>query len=141
MSEDQEGKKPEEGSFVVKDKRRRGGEEEAESVEPPAEAASGEEPSGQPEQGGEGPGAPPVDFPTFVLSLASSAAYHMGGFQDPVSGKTSVNLDLAKQSIDILAILEEKTKGNLTGDEQKLLTNSLYDLRLNFVEALKNQGR
>lgn len=81
--------------------------------------------------------APPIDFVTFILSLSSSAAYHMGGFQDPVSGKTSVNLDLAKQTIDIIAMLEEKTRGNLTEDEGKLISHALYDLRMQFVEASK----
>ncbi len=61
----------------------------------------------------------------------------MGGFQDPVSGKTSIDLGLAKQSIDILAMLDDKTKGNLTQEEADLLSHSLYDLRMKFVEASK----
>ena len=84
---------------------------------------------------GEEAEAPPIDFATFILSLSSSAAYHMGGFQDPVSGKTSVNLDLAKQTIDIIAMLEDKTKGNLTEDESRLISHVLYDLRMRFVEV------
>jgi hypothetical protein len=81
--------------------------------------------------------APPIDFSTFILSLSSSAIYHMGGFQDPHSGKTSMNLDLARQSIDIIAMLEAKTKGNLEPDEQKLITHALYDLRMRYVELAK----
>ena len=87
----------------------------------------------------EGTPAPPIDFSTFILSLSSSAAYHMGGFLDPVSGKTSVNLDLAKQTIDIIAMLKEKSKGNLTEDEEKLISYVLYDSQMKFVEA--SQGK
>jgi hypothetical protein len=79
--------------------------------------------------------APPVDFSTFLLSMASNAVYCLGGFQDPLSGKTSINLDQAKQSIDILTMMEEKTRGNLSAEEAKLLSHLLYDLRLKFVEA------
>ncbi|MBI5814001.1 MAG: DUF1844 domain-containing protein [Nitrospinae bacterium] len=83
--------------------------------------------------------APPIDFSTFILSLSSSAMYHMGGFQDPYSGKTSINLDLAKQTIDIIAMLEAKTKGNLTADEEKLFTHTLYELRMMFVELMNKK--
>ena len=79
-----------------------------------------------------------MDFPTFILSLASSAAYHMGGFQDPVSGKVEINLDLAKQTIDIISMLKEKTEGNLTEEESNLITHALYDLRMKFAEASKS---
>ena len=61
----------------------------------------------------------------------------MGGFQDPVSGKTSINLELASQSIDILAMLEEKTRGNLADEETNLISHTLYDLRMKFVEVSK----
>ena len=87
-----------------------------------------------------GPSAPPIDFSTFILSMAQSAVYHMGGFQDPVSGHTSTNLDLAKQTIDIISLLDEKTRGNLSEDEKRLLSHVLYDLRMRFVEAARNPG-
>ena len=80
---------------------------------------------------------PPINFATFVLSLSSSAAMNLGGYQDPVSGHMPKNLELAKQSIDILAILEEKTRGNLTDEEKKLLETSLYELRMSYVEEVK----
>jgi hypothetical protein len=133
--------KPEGESFTFKDKRRRFDEddsdtEEQEAPEPAQDLAETVEPDVAEKSDG-ATAAPPINFSTFILSLASSAAYHMGGFQDEVSGKTSVNLDLAKQSIDILAILEEKTKGNLNEEEEGLLTHSLYDLRMKFVETSK----
>jgi hypothetical protein len=78
---------------------------------------------------------PPVDFPTFVLSLGSSALMHLGMAPDPASGATEKSLPMAKHTIDILAMLQEKTKGNLAPPEAELLENLLYDLRLQYVEA------
>ena len=118
-------------SFTVVDKRKRVEDESPAEEEPSASAL--EDHHSDPTDAK----APPIDFSTFILSLSSSAIYHMGGFQDPHSGKTSMNLDLAKQSIDIIAILEAKTKGNLEPDEQKLVTHALYDLRMRYVELAK----
>ena len=81
--------------------------------------------------------APPLDFATFILSLSSSAAYYLGAYTDPTSGKTSIDLGQAKQTIDMLAILEEKTRGNLSDDEHRLLTHVLHDLRMRFVELAR----
>lgn len=110
----------------------------AQEVATPDESAPAKAAPAKAEPEPEGASAPPVDFVTFILSMASSAAYHMGGFQDPVSGKTSINLDLAKQTIDIISMLEEKTRGNLKEDESNLISHALYDLRMQFVEASKN---
>ena len=76
---------------------------------------------------------PEMDFGTFVLSLASSALMHLGQMENPETGKKERNLPLAKQTIDILGVLQEKTKGNLTQEEDRLLTELLYDLRLKYV--------
>ena len=77
----------------------------------------------------------PIDFYTFVLSLASSAFVHLGDAPNPETGQaTPPNLPLAKQAIDILAMLEEKTKGNLTEEEARFLENLLTDLRFRFVQ-------
>ena len=79
---------------------------------------------------------PSLTFTTFVISLASSAAIHFGDLPDPTTGEAaSVNLDGASQMIDILALLEEKTRGNLTAQERQVLEQVLYELRLRFVEA------
>ena len=80
---------------------------------------------------------PPVDFHTFVLSLGSSALLHLGEIENPNDGASQKDLPLAKHTIDILAMLEEKTKGNLTTAEEKLMESLLYDLRLRYVEATK----
>ena len=83
-----------------------------------------------------------ISFAAFVLSLAHTAAVHFGDIPDPVSGqKSEVNLPAAQQMIDILALLEEKTRGNLTAEERQLLDQILYELRLRFVEADKPQSR
>ncbi len=77
----------------------------------------------------------PIDFYTFVLSLASSAFVHLGDAPNPETGEPGPpDLPLAQQTIDILAMLRDKTKGNLTPEEEKFLENLLTDLRLRFVQ-------
>jgi hypothetical protein len=79
-----------------------------------------------------------VTFLGFILSLAHTAAVHFGDVPDPVSGQTiPANLPAAQQMIDILALLEEKTRGNLTAEERQFLDQILYELRLRYVEASK----
>jgi hypothetical protein len=88
---------------------------------------------------GEEHSAPPsIDFNTFVLSLSTSALMHLGKLPGAADDST-VNLAHAKQSIDCIALLEEKTRGNLTGEEERLITEVLYDLRLRFVAARKTE--
>ena len=77
-----------------------------------------------------------LSFTTFVVSLASSAAIHFGDLPDPSTGeRAAVNLEGAAQMIDILSLLEEKTRGNLTIEERQVLEQILYELRLRFVDA------
>src|SRR5215210_3563910 len=77
-----------------------------------------------------------LTFTAFVLSLASTAAIHFGDLPDPVSGQAAEpNLDAAAQMIEILGLLDVKTRGNLTAEERELLDQVLYELRLRFVEA------
>ncbi len=78
---------------------------------------------------------PKIDFSSFILSLYSSGLVQLGKVEDPSTGKKSVNLDLAKHTINMIAMLEEKTRGNLTSDEEKLLRSMLSEIRLAFVEA------
>ena len=96
-----------------------------------------EEPPPAPGKPPQAPEIPTVDFHTFVLSLGSSALMHLGELERPGAGAAEKDLPMAKHTIDILAMLQEKTKGNLTPDEAKLLESLLYDLRLRFVEARK----
>lgn len=82
-----------------------------------------------------------LSFVAFVLSLAHTAAVHFGDIPDPVSGdKAPVNLAAAQQMIDILSLMEQKTRGNLTAEERQLLEQVLFELRLRFVEAAKQGG-
>jgi hypothetical protein len=75
-----------------------------------------------------------VDFGTFVLSLGSSALVHLGEIEHPESAEAKENLLLARQTIDLLAMLQEKTRGNLSEAEARFLSDLLADLRLKFVE-------
>jgi hypothetical protein len=80
-----------------------------------------------------------VTFVGFVLSLAHTAAFHFGDVPDPATGQPGpVNLPAAHQLIEILALLEEKTRGNLTAEERQLMEQIVYELRLRFVEATKS---
>jgi hypothetical protein len=82
-----------------------------------------------------------INFAAFVLSLAHTAAVHFGDVPDPVSGQRAErNLAAAQQMIDILSLMEQKTRGNLTAEERQLLDQLLYELRLRFVELGKQEG-
>jgi hypothetical protein len=84
------------------------------------------------------PKAPPLDFNAFVLSLGSSALINLGVVPDPMTNeKQKPDLALAQQSIDLLALLQEKTRGNLTAEEAPLLQGLLYDLRMKFVDVAR----
>ena len=78
-----------------------------------------------------------INFTTFVLSMASSAQVHLGLVPNPVSKKLEVALPLAKQTIDILEMLQVKNKGNLEEDEGKLFEQLLYELRMLYIEKNK----
>jgi len=78
---------------------------------------------------------PKIDFSSFVLSLYSSGLVQLGKVEDPTTGKKTIHLDLAKHTIDMIAMLEEKTRGNLTQEENNLLKALLSEIRLAYVEA------
>ncbi len=80
---------------------------------------------------------PEVTFSAFVMSLNTSILYHLGEIKDPATGKTEVNYDLARHAIDTLVMLQQKTKGNLSRDEEEMLKNIVYDIKLRFVRAMK----
>ena len=77
---------------------------------------------------------PEINFPTFIFSLNSSALVHLGVIEDPATQQKVKNLPMAKQTIDILGMLEEKTKGNLLDDEANMLKTMLYELRMLYVK-------
>jgi hypothetical protein len=82
----------------------------------------------------------PIDFYTFVLSLGSSVFVHLGDAPHPETQEAAPNLLLAKQTIDILGMLQEKTKGNLTPEEDRFLLALLSDLRLRYVARTTGKG-
>jgi hypothetical protein len=77
---------------------------------------------------------PPASFTTLVGSLVSQVFMALGGYEDPRTKRRYVDLELAKHYVDTLAVLEEKTKNNLTEDEKKLLDRSLYEARMQYVQ-------
>ena len=122
------------GGFTVTDRRSfSGGDEPPAAATGASTAATGGTSVTPP--AGMATSLPVVDFHTFVLSLGSSALLHLGEIEHPDVGATQKDLPLAKHTIDILVMLEQKTKGNLTPAEEKLIQSLLYDLRLRYVEA------
>jgi hypothetical protein len=118
--------------FTVTDRRIFADEKGAARVEEPAAPAA---PPGPTAAEAEPQGPPPTDFYMFVLSLGSSVLLHLGELERPGAPGPEKNLPLAKQTIDILGMLQEKTRGNLTPEEAKLMESLVYDLKLKYVEA------
>lgn len=88
------------------------------------------------EKGQSAPGLPRVDFSTFVLSLGTTALYQLGAVPDPVTGeRAEPDALVAKQTIDTLEMLRDKTRGNLDDEERKLIDSLLYELQMRFVET------
>ena len=136
--------KKEKKDFVVKDRRifaeKNLDDEEKEEKEAPA---AEEKTEAETKEADEKPDAedqePPFQFPeinfaTFVASLNASALLQLGAIEDPTTGTKNKNLPMAKQTIDILSMMQEKTTGNLSEEEENLLKNILYDLRLMYVK-------
>ncbi len=140
MPEEKEEKK----GFVVKDRRafakeNLDAEPKEEKATPPAEKekeAKADETSKEAaaETQKPPPPFPEINFATFVASLNASVLLHLGAIEDPSSGTKDKNLPMAKQTIDILNMLQEKTAGNLSEEEENLLKNILYDLRIMYVK-------
>lgn len=93
------------------------------------------EPAGEANAGEE---LPAIDFATFVLSLSHSALVHLGDAPDPSGGPARPDVAMAKQTIDLLGVLQEKTAGNLSGEEERLLDQVLYDLKMRYVEVARS---
>ena len=129
-------KEPVEGEgFVIKDKR------SSQISEDAATFLDDQETKGQEEQtdpSKEKETEPfQIDFSTFIMSLTSSAFYHLGDMPDPSTGKKEVNLPEVHQTIDMLIMLREKTKGNLKEDEEKLIEQLIYELQVKYVAKTK----
>lgn len=82
-----------------------------------------------------------MDFSTFVLSLNASALIHLGEIPDPTSKERTVSLPAAKHTIEILEIIKEKTKGNLDGEEEKLLDDVIFDLRMKYIKGIQPEKK
>jgi len=132
---------PDKKDFIIKDRRvfaqgdqdQETTEESAKSSQEEVKASESEEATA-PEEDKTDFQLPKINFATFVFSLNSSVLLQLGLIDDPATDKKTKNLPLAKQTIDILSMLEEKTQGNLTKDEETMLKNILYDLRMLYVK-------
>jgi len=133
---DESGDREKQGpGFTVVDKR---GQEREPAPEPeaPAEAPAEGAGAGPEAEAGRAGQLPKVDFAALLISLGTSAMMHLGVVADPVTGKPAEkNPSLARQTIDTLEMLQEKTRGNLDPDEDRLLQNLLTELRMRFVET------
>ncbi len=92
-------------------------------------------PSAQPKKGPDP--APPIDFSSFILSLATTAMVHLGEMRDPATRERQKNLAAAKQMVDLLDMLKKKTEGNRTAEENRLLDDILYELRMKILSENK----
>ncbi len=130
--------KEERRGFQVRDRRRFSDSGEArpdvaeETPEPPPRPAAAE--SAAP---GAAPADEPVTFSTFVLGLSTQALLHLGEIPNPMTHALERDLGAAKHVIDILGILQEKTRSNLEPGEESLLDSVLYDLRMRYVELVR----
>lgn len=148
MDEEEKGLEEEDKGFVIKDrrsfddsgdlreekpedevKRKEAKKEEAKKEEVKKEEAGRDDSQRMP--------LPEVNFNSLIISLSSSALLNFGEIADPQTGEKKKDLVMAKQSIDIISMLKEKTKGNLVDEEQKFVDNILTDLRLRYVKAAK----
>jgi hypothetical protein len=134
MTKEQE----EQEGFRVTDKRSFS--EDGETRTPEASEKAGGGPAGEPSpdsksgsSGEEAQQLPPIDFPSYLLSYYTQGLVLLGEVPSPYSGKKEEDTEAARHTIEILALLQEKTKGNLTQDEEKLLENVLYELRMKFM--------
>ena len=126
-----------EKGFSVKDRRMFAQEGQPTPPEEPSPAETQDRKPEDPSTAGAEPPPTPlpeINFPTFIASLNASALVHLGIIEDPVSDKAEKNLAMAKQTIDILSMLQQKTVANLTPDEEAMLKSILYDLRILYVK-------
>ncbi|HXT54658.1 MAG TPA: DUF1844 domain-containing protein [Candidatus Eisenbacteria bacterium] len=143
---DEESKQAGKG-FTVQDRRRFSpdtGEAREEAPEQAPERAetqpkSSEERHESSGQGASGEALPEINFSTFVIGLSTQALMHLGEIANPVSGNVEIDVPTAKQMIDILGLLKDKTRGNLNASEDRLMEDILFDLRMKYVEAVKKR--
>jgi len=131
--------------FTVQDRRRfspETGEARPDSAASPADAAPASAPSEAQDahsQEAHSEPLPEINFSTFVISLSTQALMHLGEVPSPLSGKIETDVPAAKQMIDLLAMLRDRTRGNLNSNEDRLMDDILFDLRMKYVEAVKKR--
>ncbi len=128
--------------FTIQDRRRFSPEtgearEDTSAADEQPKAASDKPPKRERDAGDET--LPEINFSTFVISLSTQALMHLGEIPNPLSGKEERDVPVAKQMIDILGMLQDKTRGNLNDGESKLIEGILFDLRMKYVEAVKRK--
>lgn len=143
MSEEKNQEKEE--PIIIKDKRhfRKDGSvrpENHKKAESKEEKPHGEEKIKEAKTSEETP-LPDVDFSSFVFSLSTSALIQLGIIKDPITKKVERNLSGAKQTINIINMLKEKTKGNLSSEEDTLIDTILFDLRMKYVSAVEKKDK
>jgi len=129
----------EEKGFIIKDRRSFDKEGELKEEKGAGDAGSQKTKEEKREQDTQRIPLPEVNFNSLIFSLSSSALLNMGDIAEPQTGERKKDLPMAKYSIDIISMLQEKTKGNLTEEEHKFLDSILADLRLRYVKAAKKQ--
>jgi len=125
-----------EKGFVIKDKRTLDETGKTKATAGDEEKPKKEAQKGPSQESSQMP-LPEVNFPSLIFSLSSSALYHLGELPDPETNEKKKDLSLAKHAIDTIAMLKEKTVGNLGADEEKFIVNVLTDLRLRYVKEKK----
>lgn len=139
-----EEEKIENKGFTVQDRRRFSPEtgearEESSAAPQTASESTTAEPARERLTSGQDSALPEIDFSTFVISLSTQALMHLGEIASPISGKIETDIDVAKQMIDLVGMLREKTRGNMNANEDRLMEGILFDLRMKYVEAVKKR--
>jgi len=134
----------EDKGYTVKDRRflHMSEEEKAAQTEKEAPEAAAAEAKAPKDEAGRGAGGPDVPlpeitFPSFLFSMSTAVFVNLGAVADPATGEINRNLPLAKQTIDLLGLLREKTRNNLTKEEEDLFDHLLYDLRMRYIREAK----
>jgi hypothetical protein len=146
MAEEEE--KKEGKGFTVQDRRRFSETGDSrDDAQSPMDAGDGVEAKATESSSGQAPGKaeeeqtalPEINFSTFVISFSTQALMHLGEIANPLTGKVEPDRPVAKQMIDIIGMLREKTRGNLNSGEDRLIEDILFDLRMKYVEAVKKK--
>lgn len=140
----EEGERREGRGFKVEDRRRfspASGESRKEAGQEEVEGPGDKTSRGElgADRAATGEQSPEISFSAFVISLSTQALMHLGEMENPLSGKVETDMPVAKQLIDIIGVLREKTRGNLDSGEEKLMDDVLFDLRMRYVEAVKKK--